>query len=49
MTTVGVIANPAAGKDIRRLVSYATHTSDAHKVGQIQRAVLGALAPDLTQ
>lgn len=40
--TVGVITNPVAGKDIRRLVGHASHTSDAHKIGQIRRAVIGA-------
>ena len=41
--TVGVIANPHAGKDIRRLVSHASPTSDAAKIGMIRRAVVGAI------
>jgi predicted polyphosphate/ATP-dependent NAD kinase len=41
--TVGVIANPAAGKDVRRLVAYASPTSDAAKIGIVRRAVLGAI------
>lgn len=54
-TTVGVIANPVAGKDIRRLVAHATPVADNHKVAIVRRAVLGAddagvdrilLAPD---
>lgn len=41
--TVGVIANPAAGKDIRRLVAHASPTSDAAKMGVVRRAVAGAI------
>jgi predicted polyphosphate/ATP-dependent NAD kinase len=41
--TVGVIANPAAGKDIRRLVAHASPTSDAAKIGVVRRAVAGAI------
>ena len=40
--TVGVIANPVAGKDIRRLVSAASPVSDMAKIGIIRRAVVGA-------
>ena len=43
MGTVGVIANPNAGKDIRRLVAHASPTSDAAKIGIIRRALLGAV------
>lgn len=43
MGTVGVIANPAAGKDIRRLVAHASPTSDAAKMGVVRRAVVGAI------
>ncbi len=42
--TVGIIANPAAGKDVRRLVSHASPTSDGAKIGVVRRAVLGAIA-----
>ncbi len=41
---VGVLANPASGKDVRRLVAHASPTSDAAKIGVVRRAVLGALA-----
>lgn len=41
--TVGVIVNPIAGKDIRRLVSAASHTSDSAKIDVITRAVRAAL------
>lgn len=43
MSTVGVIVNPHAGKDIRRLTTPATHTSDVTKVGIVQRAIVAAL------
>jgi predicted polyphosphate/ATP-dependent NAD kinase len=43
VSTVGVIINPHAGKDIRRLVSAAGQTSDAVKIGIVRRAVAGAL------
>ena len=43
MSTVGVIINPHAGKDIRRLVSAAGQTSDAVKIGIVRRVVVGAL------
>jgi predicted polyphosphate/ATP-dependent NAD kinase len=43
VSTVGVIINPNAGKDIRRLVSAAGQTSDAVKIGIVRRAVVGAL------
>ncbi len=41
--TVGILANPAAGKDVRRLVTHASPTSDAAKIGVVRRAVLGAI------
>jgi predicted polyphosphate/ATP-dependent NAD kinase len=43
IATVGVIVNPHAGKDIRRLVSAAGHTSDSVKIGIMRRAVAGAI------
>ncbi len=43
IATVGVIANPLAGKDIRRLVAEASPTSDMAKVGIVRRAVIGAI------
>jgi len=55
VSTVGIIVNPNAGKDIRRLVTPATHTSDVTKVGIVRRAIVAAaesgaesilLAPD---
>lgn len=41
--TVGIIVNPLAGKDIRRLVSNASPVSDAAKIGLVRRAVAGAV------
>lgn len=43
MSTVGIIVNPHAGKDIRRLVSAAGQTSDAVKVGIVRRVAAGAI------
>lgn len=40
---VGIVANPAAGKDIRRLVSAASPTSDMAKIGIVRRAIVGAV------
>lgn len=41
---IGIIANPASGKDIRRLVSHATVIDNNEKLNLVKRAVLGALA-----
>jgi predicted polyphosphate/ATP-dependent NAD kinase len=38
---VGIIANPASGKDIRRLVAHATTVDNQGKVGIIRRVLLG--------
>lgn len=52
---VAIVANPAAGKDVRRLVAHATVTGDAAKMSIVRRAVVAAddagaerilLAPD---
>jgi len=40
MSKVGIIANPAAGKDIRRLVAYATVTDNVKKTGIVRRAIM---------
>ena len=47
--TVGFIANPHAGKDIRRLVAHASPTSDVAKMGIMRRAALGAVAGGATR
>ena len=41
MGTVGIIANPAASKDIRRLVAQGRVVPDWEKVNTIRRALLG--------
>ena len=43
MATVGVIANPIAGKDIRRLATAASHTSDSSKIESVRRAIIAAV------
>jgi predicted polyphosphate/ATP-dependent NAD kinase len=42
-STVGIIVNPRAGKDIRRLTSGASHTPDTQKIGILRRVAAGAL------
>ncbi|MGH7963578.1 MAG: NAD(+)/NADH kinase, partial [Candidatus Binatia bacterium] len=41
MTSVGIIANPRAGKDIRRLVAYGSVLDTQEKVDIVRRAILG--------
>lgn len=41
MITVGIIANPASGKDIRRLVAYGTVFDNQEKVNIVRRLLLG--------
>lgn len=42
MSTVGIVVNPHAGKDIRRLTTPTSHTSDVTKVGIVRRAIVAA-------
>ncbi|MGI6404785.1 MAG: NAD(+)/NADH kinase [Oscillospiraceae bacterium] len=42
--SIGIIVNPASGKDIRRLVSHATVIDNNEKLSIVKRAVLGAFA-----
>ena len=42
MSSIGIIANPASGKDIRRLISYATTIDNHEKVNIVKRIVLAA-------
>jgi predicted polyphosphate/ATP-dependent NAD kinase len=42
MHTIGIIANPASGKDIRRLVSHATVIDNNEKVNIVKRIILAA-------
>ena len=41
MNTVGIIANPASGKDIRRLVAHGTTFDNDEKVNIVRRVLLG--------
>lgn len=41
MSKVGIIANPASGKDIRRLVAYASLMSNRDKTDLVRRIILG--------
>jgi predicted polyphosphate/ATP-dependent NAD kinase len=43
VATVGIIVNPHAGKDIRRLISAAGQTSDAAKISILRRVAAGAI------
>ena len=49
MTSIGIIANPASGKDIRRLVSHATVIDNNEKINIVERIVLGAQALGVDQ
>lgn len=40
--TIGIVVNPVAGKDIRRLSTGATHTPDTTKMGIVRRVVAAA-------
>ncbi|HEX3012139.1 MAG TPA: NAD(+)/NADH kinase [Syntrophomonadaceae bacterium] len=44
MSTVGIIANPASGKDIRRLVAYGITFDNLEKVNIVRRVLLGLAA-----
>lgn len=49
MSIVGVIVNPLAGKDVRRLVAHASPVPDSAKIGAVRRAVVGAIEAGATQ
>jgi predicted polyphosphate/ATP-dependent NAD kinase len=46
---VGLVVNPHAGKDVRRLVTHASPTSDAAKIGIVRRAAIGAIEGGATE
>jgi len=46
---VGLIANPASGKDVRRLIAHATTVDNQGKVGIIRRALAGLAAMGVGQ
>jgi predicted polyphosphate/ATP-dependent NAD kinase len=41
MIKVGIISNPASGKDIRRLVAYASVMDNVEKTNQVKRIIMG--------
>lgn len=43
MTTVGIVANPASGRDVRRLLANAGTSTIADKVTVVRRVVIGAV------
>ncbi len=47
--SVGIIANPASGKDIRRLVAHASVFDNQEKRNIVRRAVLGAVAAGVSE
>ena len=47
MTTVGIIANPAAGKDIRRLVARGRFVTNEEKVNVLRRLLAGIDATEV--
>jgi protein-tyrosine phosphatase len=47
--TVGIIANPMSGKDVRRLAARASTTTPEIKRDQVARAVIGAVAGGATR
>ena len=49
MASIGIIANPQSGKDIRRLVSYATTIDNNEKVNICKRIVLAAYGIGITK
>ena len=48
MATVGIIANPAASKDIRRLVAHGRVVPDSEKVNVVRRVLFGLDAVGVT-
>src|ERR1051326_7917185 len=48
MASVGIIANPAAGKDIRRLVAHASTFDNLEKVNIVRRVLLGLQGAGVT-
>ena len=49
MSIVGIIANPASGKDIRRLVAYGSVFDNQEKVRMVRRILLGLDAVGVDQ
>ena len=49
MPTVGIIANPASGRDVRRLVANAARSSIPDKITIVRRAAIGAVEGGATK
>ncbi|MEE4600412.1 MAG: ATP-NAD kinase, partial [Desulfobacteraceae bacterium] len=49
MSLVGIIANPASGTDIRRLVAYGSIFNNQEKVRIVRRILLGLEAAGVRQ
>lgn len=49
MSSVGIVANPASSKDIRRVVAHATTVSNHEKVNIVRRVLLGLAASAVTE
>ncbi len=49
MSLVGIIANPASGKDIRRLVAFGSVFDNQEKVRIVRRVLLGLAAVEVSQ
>jgi predicted polyphosphate/ATP-dependent NAD kinase len=47
--SVGIVANPAAGKDVRRLVAHASTFDNLEKVNIVRRVLLGLAAAGVDQ
>src|SRR5699024_7867839 len=41
MSSIGIIANPSSGKDIRRLIGYGSASANNEKVNVIRRVIMG--------
>ena len=44
MNSIGIIVNPASGKDIRRLISYGSPVDNMEKLNTVRRIFMGAMA-----
>lgn len=47
MKAIGIIANPASGKDIRRMIAYGTCIDNSDKVNIVRRIIMGACITDV--
>lgn len=49
MSSLGIIVNPMSGRDVRRVAARASIMTHEHKLRQVTRLVLGALAQDVSR